>query len=394
MRWHLFLAGVLLTCRIVVAQATAPADVVIKGNAMNNAHTGEKEKVAFIYAVDGSPQIKAEFEKILAEFFPEKGLDAEAARKLQDQFTARLKFIITGPLEAELYKKLSYGSVALELTGTIEQKDGRQYISVSAQKPASLVYPKRLLEPDKPFVPAGEPLVLKINDALSLKCIRVPAGTFFMGAPYYQFPRWQEDPPHMVTISKAFYMSEHPITQEMYEAVVGENPSTNKNPKLPVHKIDCVGMYKFCEKLSAVTGKKIRIPPNAEWEYAARVGTSNPTFVEKFKEQASNAEVKWISGPLPVKSKKPNAWGFYDMISGGWERVADSNGIMDRQDVTDPQHLPPQDVTEAGRAKKHGHFGKGQWSYPISEPEFITSEGKDERGVYRFRIVVEAEAGK
>jgi formylglycine-generating enzyme required for sulfatase activity len=104
-----------------------------------------------------------------------------------------------------------------------------------------------------------------------------------------------------------------------------------------------------------------------------------------------------------VKSKPPNAWGFYDMHSGGWERVADTNGKMDRVDVVDPAHIPPEDSGAAerpagrspsagvGPARKHGHFGKGHWSYPVSECEFITSEDTDERGFYRFRVVVEAD---
>ena len=87
---------------------------------------------------------------------------------------------------------------------------------------------------------------------------------------------------------------------------------------------------------------------------------------------------------MPVKSKAPNAWGFYDMHSGWWERVADAP-LVQRQDEVDPTHLPPQDKDPARRAQKHGHFGKGMWTYYISEVEFIDSTA----GQFRFRIVVE-----
>jgi formylglycine-generating enzyme required for sulfatase activity len=146
-------------------------------------------------------------------------------------------------------------------------------------------------------------------------------------------------------------------------------------------------MYRFCQILSERTGRKVRIPTAAEWEYAARVGTSNPTFAEKYKDQNSNANSQYGSPPLPVKSRRPNAWGFYDIHSGWWERVSDGTSVLDRENTVDPQHIPPQDKAESTRVNKHGHMGKGQWSYAISEIEYIDSEA----GEFRFRVVVEAD---
>jgi len=146
-------------------------------------------------------------------------------------------------------------------------------------------------------------------------------------------------------------------------------------------------MYKFCRILSERSGRKVRIPTAAEWEYAARVGTSNPTFPERYADQNSNANSKYDSEPLPVKSKKANAWGFYDMHSGWWERVSDSTRQIDRTSTVDPKHIPPEDKGAADPSRKHGHMGKGHWTYAISEIEYITSEPGD----VRFRVVVEAE---
>jgi len=367
----------------------AGTEISLKGNVLSNVHTGEKEKGLFVLAYDGTPEIKAEFQKIMAEFYPENGLDADAARKLQEQCMARLKFHIAGPLVESIYKEAQWTVRGVKaLTGVVETRDGKKWIAVSKCEGTSFRFPDRMLAPDKPFVmPEKEPLVLKINEHLSLKCICVPAGKFLMGEPYYQCPHWQEDPPHMVTLTKPFYMAECPVSQEVYEALMGNNPSKLKDPKLPVHMVSCADMYKFCQILSEKTGRKVRIPTAAEWEFAARVGTSNPTFPERYAAQNSNANARYDSPPGPVKSKPPNAWGFYDMHSGWWERVSDSTAVLDRQDTVDPQHIPPQDQAEATRNNKHGHMGKGQWTYAISEIEYIDSEA----GNVRFRVVVEAE---
>jgi len=191
----------------------------------------------------------------------------------------------------------------------------------------------------------------------------------------------------MVTLTKGFYMAEHPITEEMYEAVVGGNPSREKAAKAPVN-VSCVNMYEFCRLLSEKTGRKVRVPTAAEWEYAARVGTSNPALREKYQDQDSGSV-----RPMAVKSKRPNAWGFYDMLSSGWERVSDGSGQLDRQDAMDPRHIPPEDKGEADKSRQHGHFGRGNSGYAPSEIEYITSDPGPEKtypGVVRFRVVVEA----
>jgi len=374
----------LSVCVHAQTQQATPTEVTIKANILSNVHTGEKEKSVFLIAYDGTPEIRAEFKRIMADY-PKEGLDADAARKVQDQFMTRLKYSVDGPLVDKLWKDARWTMrTVTAVTGVISVKHGKKWITVSKYAPSTFTFPDKMLAPDKPFVMPGKPLALKINDKLSLKCIRVPAGKFLMGEPYYQCRHWQEDPPHMVTLTRDYYLAEHPVTQEIYEAVMGENPSTIKDPKMPVYNVDCVNMYKFCERLSEKTGRKVRVPTGAEWEYAARVGTSNPTFVVKYRDQSSNATTKYNSPPLPVKSRQPNAWGFYDMHSGFWERMSDKP-VKEHQDRTDPSYPPRQDRTERGRARKHRHMGKGHWAYEISIIEYISSEA----GKFRFRVVVE-----
>ena len=187
-------------------------EITIKGMVLNNVHTGEKEKSVFVYALDGTPEIRAEVDRIIAEYYPDKGLDGDAARTLQDQFTARLKYFITGPHAEELHEKATYGARQLTaLTGTVTEKDGKKWITVSKYADTTLQYPAKMLAPDKPLVmPERPPLVLKINDRLSLKCIWVPPGKFFMGEPYYQCPHWQEAPPHTSDAHQGFLYGRAP----------------------------------------------------------------------------------------------------------------------------------------------------------------------------------------
>ena len=99
-------------------------EVLLIGNVLNNTHTGQKEKAVFIYAFDGAPGVKAEFERIIGDI-PEKGLNADAADKLQSRFTDRLMYSVTGAQLDELHKQVEYGSAVARPTVLLE-KDGKR----------------------------------------------------------------------------------------------------------------------------------------------------------------------------------------------------------------------------------------------------------------------------
>ena len=193
-----------------------------------------------------------------------------------------------------------------------------------------------------------------------------------------------------MTLTRHIYMAEHPITQEIYEAVMGNNPSMAKNPKMPVSNVDCANMYRFCQVLGEKTKTKIRIPTAAEWEYAARVLEHPIRHLRRnTPSKNSNATDSYNSLPLPVKSPQANPWGFlrHAQLAGGARQRQSDHGTQGRDR---PDLHSPQDEKAEIRSTKHGHFGKGQFTYEISEVEYIDSSA----GPYRFRIVVEPESDK
>jgi hypothetical protein len=351
-----------------------------------------EDHVMVIFAIDGSPAIRSQVEKIMKECYPAKGLDADAAQGVMDQFTGRLKYYITPESPALKDSKnvgknhYCQGAQACAVTSVVIEKDGKKWITAVKIEPARLKFPEQMVAADKPFImPDRPPMILKISDKLTLKCVYIPPGKFLMGTPVYMWPYFQEEYPHKVTLTKPFYMAEIPITQEMYEAVLGTNPSTVKEAHLPVQNPPFADIHKFCRILSERNGVKVRLPSDAEWEYAARVGTSNPGFAEKYKNQNSTGP-DGFKAPLPVKSKQPNAWGLYDMASCWWE-ISDDKGMYNvRHDEVDPHYPPSADNPKTQRSGRG--IVKDNWS--LGTHEFIT-EKADYAG-QKFRVVVEAEA--
>jgi len=385
------------------AQPGSPTEVTIKGNVLCNRATDIKDwfwdpkdgdHTPVIYALDGTPEIAAEVRTIMAGY-PERGLDVTSALEIQDQFTRRLKYFISpGPLAQAIHKDVEAGSRLLALTGTISEKDGKKWLAITGYQPAEVRYPARMLEPDRPFALQGkEPLILKIDDKLTLKCMHLPAGSFLQGSPFYQ-RRYQDEYPHEVVLTRSFYMSEIPVTQEIFEAVMGKNPSLSKGERFPVERVPFADIEEFCRILSQKNAKTVRLPTDAEWEYAARVGTSNPCFAEKYTDQIS--ETGGRPNHTPVQTKKPNAWGLYDMLCGGWHVTGDYKSDNARVKQIDPRGPAANDKRVHGDATGRLHKTRGGPHYDHIRPNIhgaATVIGTIwEGGSPIFRIVVESGA--
>ncbi len=388
----LSLAG---SCRAADSPRAEARTVTLKGSLVCNGACIPDPKAGdhglVLFAIDGSPEVRAAVDRILKKHYPAKGLDADAARKVMDQFSARLKYFIapdSPALKGLRNKPSGKGHYCMPaqpraVTGVVTHQDGKRWITATRIEETRLKYPERMLAADKPLVmPDKEPLALKVGDKLTLKCVYIPPGKFLMGTPVYMWPYFVEEYPHPVTLTRPFYLAEIPVTQQMYEAVMGHNPSTVKDPQLPVQNPRFADIDKFCQALSKANGKKVRLPTDAEWEYAARVGTSNPPFAAKYREQNSSGPMGFKS-PLRVKSRRPNAWGLYDLASSWWEITADRGMYNVRHAAVDPHYPPTARSQRSGRGILQEH-----WS--IATHEFIT-----EKGGYagqKFRVVVEAGA--
>jgi len=160
-------------------------------------------------------------------------------------------------------------------------------------------------------------LTLDLGRGVQIRFVLIPAGKFLMGSPDREKARLSNEGPQLeVTISKQFYMGVYEVTQEQYEAVMGTNPSGFKGSKFPVEQVSWDDAVEFCKKLSVKTGKTVRLPTEAEWEYACRAG-SNARFC--FGDDDSElGGYAWYGDNSdgkthPVGEKKPNVFGLYDM---------------------------------------------------------------------------------
>ncbi|MHC4714943.1 MAG: formylglycine-generating enzyme family protein, partial [Planctomycetota bacterium] len=225
-------------------QAPREGEVTIKGNVLCNRAiipvfwdqtSQDADHYPVVFAFEGTPEIEAQLQEIMDKYYPEKGLDCDQAQKFLDEFSARLRYNVAwGPLTEKMHKECEWGSQILAVTGFVVEKDGRKWILVSKYESAGITYPPRMLAPDRPFVmPDEAPIELKVSDTLTLKCVPIPAGRFLQGSPFYQ-QRYQDEYPHEVVLTEPFYMSETPVTQEMFEAVMGKNPSANIGARSPV----------------------------------------------------------------------------------------------------------------------------------------------------------------
>jgi formylglycine-generating enzyme required for sulfatase activity len=181
------------------------------------------------------------------------------------------------------------------------------------------------------------------------KFVLVATGTFTMGSPTNESGRFGNETQHQVTISKPFFMQTTAVTQSQWKAVMGNNPSSFKDcgNDCPVEQVSWKDVQDFIQKLNHMEGtNKYRLPTEAEWEYAARAGTTTAFANGGITRTGCGYDPKldqigWYCGNSgtkthPVARKMPNAWGLYDTHGNVYQWVQDWYGDYPSGSVTDP----------------------------------------------------------
>lgn len=281
---------------------------------------------------------KSGYADLQQQFSVEEGKEASLLVKLPTgrsvQFTSEkpgMQIIVDG-------KKLG----TTPLTAVV----GIGHHSVSAMRGGDIIAVR-----DLDITSTGAPLTMAFRDFINqtftvngvrFTMVAVKGGTFTMGATYDDAEvdaEVDEEPAHEVTLSD-YYIGQTEVTQALWEAVMGSNPSNHKGDNLPVENVSWDDCQVFIQKLNQLTGKQFRLPTEAEWEYAARGGRKSQGY--KYAGDDYIGSVAWYSGNSgyethPVATKQANELGIYDMSGNVWEWCSDWFGGYQSSSQSDPQ---------------------------------------------------------
>lgn len=247
----------------------------------------------------------------------------------------------------------------------------------------------------------GPTASLDLGNNVKLELVRIEPGTFTMGSPENEPDRdISEGPQHQVTIKRPFYIGKFEVTQGQWKVLRGLQSHANVGDDFPADGISWNDATNWCADLSKKLGVTVRLPTEAEWEYACRAGTTTPFA---FGPALSAEQANLTTGPTPstkktwtVGSGKPNAWGLYDMHGNVWEWCQDTlNG--------DYMGAPADGSAWVDQANKFNRVRRGgSWMQKARECRSAVRYGSassekepdlrnEEVG---FRVVVDVPAGR
>ncbi len=226
------------------------------------------------------------------------------------------------------------GAVTL-IEGCSNGKDPQEKEEPAVEKVTSVSNEKDITKEPTKKESSGKEEVTDLGKDVKLEMILIPAGKFVMGSPASEKGHRINETQHEVTLTKPFYMGKYEVTQEQWDAVMVNNRSFYRGPKLPVTSVSWENCQEFIKKLNAKTSGGYRLPTEAEWEYSCRAGTttaySNGDIITK-----NDSNVEGLSTKV-VGSYKPNAFGLYDMHGNVWEWCEDWKVDYPKEAVIDPK---------------------------------------------------------
>ena len=265
-------------------------------------------------------ELQAEHDLELPEQFPFRYAQVlERLGLYDDAMEAATRYLTLVGREGEFYRE------ALELLNTAEAG------KADAEEAAAQAEADARAAAEAATRSAGDTRVFD-----GIEFVWVPAGEFQMGSTSSDSED-NERPVTRVRISRGFWLGRYEVTQAEWQAVMGTNPSRYSTCGLcPVETVSWYDVQDFIERLNGQAGKVLyRLPTEAEWEYAARAGTTGDRY--------GNVDaVAWHAGNSgerthPVGEKMPNAWRLYDVLGNVWEWVEDWHGDYPGLFVTDPR---------------------------------------------------------
>jgi formylglycine-generating enzyme required for sulfatase activity len=195
----------------------------------------------------------------------------------------------------------------------------------------------------------GDITTIPLGNGVEMKFAFIPPGTFLMGSPASEAEREDDEMQHRVTLTKGYYLGIYLVTQAQWEAIEGTAPSYFDGVDRPVERVSWDDCNRFCTKLGQKTGKRFRLPTEAEWEYACRAGTTTPFW---FGNTISTDQANYDDGDYtygigtvddngerttPVSKFSANAWKLHDMHGNVSEWCSDWFGSLDNADCSNPQ---------------------------------------------------------
>ncbi len=210
---------------------------------------------------------------------------------------------------------------------------------------------------------AEVPSTTPFTDKIGMKFVYIPPGSFMMGSPREEPGRYGRELLHKVILSRGFYMQTTEVTQAQWKAVMRNNPSCihEDSPDFPVEKVSWNDAKMFIRKLNRMdSGRRYRLPTEAEWEYSCRAGTTTLfNWGDTADCSKANYGVTFIhreckgqnpGRPVETASFPPNSLGLYDMHGNVWEWCQDRFGSYSPEKVTDPHgsYSNPERVLRGG----------------------------------------------